>query len=37
MGQEGGCNPVPLKSTVTAGQVTIQAEDLRSLIPIFQQ
>ena len=37
MGQEGGCNPIPLKSTVAGGQVTIQAEDLRSLIPIFQQ
>ncbi|HEY8998098.1 MAG TPA: Fe-S-containing protein [Edaphobacter sp.] len=37
MGQEGGCNPIPLKSTVLGGQVTIQAEDLRSLIPIFQQ
>lgn len=37
MGQEGGCNPIPLKSTVAGGQVTIQAEDLRSLIPVFQQ
>jgi FTR1 family protein len=37
MGQEGGCNPISLKSSVAGGQVTIQAEDLRSLIPIFQQ
>jgi uncharacterized membrane protein len=37
MGQEGGCNPIPLKSMTAGGQVTIQAEDLKSLIPIFQQ
>lgn len=35
MGQEGGCNPIPLKSTVSGGQVTIQAADLKTLVPIF--
>jgi high-affinity iron transporter len=37
MGQEGGCNPIPLKSAVAGGQVTIQAEDLRLLVPIFER
>jgi uncharacterized membrane protein len=35
MGQEGGCNPISLKSTVSGGQVTIQAADLKTLVPIF--
>lgn len=37
MGQEGGCNPIPLKSTIAGGQVTIQAEDLKSLVPVFER
>jgi len=37
MGQVGGCNPIPLKSTVTAGQVTIQAGDLKALVPVFER
>ncbi len=37
MGQPGGCNPIPLKSTVTNGQLTIAATDLRALIPDFNR
>jgi uncharacterized membrane protein len=37
MGQEGGCNPIPLKSTITAGQVIIQSADLKSLVPVFER
>ena len=37
MGQPGGCNPIPLKSTNAAGQITIAAADLRSLIPVFNR
>jgi FTR1 family protein len=37
MGQEGGCNPIPLKSTVSGGQVTIQAADLKTLVPVFER
>src|ERR1700754_1629661 len=33
MGMEGGCNPIPLKSSVTGGQVVIAAADLKTLIP----
>jgi high-affinity iron transporter len=35
MGTKGGCNPIPLKSTVGGGQLVIQAEDLRALAPVF--
>jgi high-affinity iron transporter len=35
MGEPGGCNPVPLKSTVGGGQVTIAALDLEKLVPVF--
>jgi FTR1 family protein len=37
MGQKGGCNPIPLKSTVSGGQLTIQAADLRALAPVFER
>ena len=37
MGQEGGCNPIPLKSTVSGGQVVIQASDLKTLVPVFER
>jgi high-affinity iron transporter len=37
MGQPGGCNPVPLKSTGANGEITIAAADLRALIPIFER
>jgi high-affinity iron transporter len=35
MGEPGGCNPIPLKSTVGGGQVTIAAADLDKLVPVF--
>ncbi|HWZ50487.1 MAG TPA: Fe-S-containing protein [Granulicella sp.] len=35
MGQPGGCNPIPLKSTVGGGAVTIAAADLGALVPVF--
>jgi high-affinity iron transporter len=37
MGQKGGCNPIPLRSTVGGGQVVIQAADLRELAPVFER
>jgi high-affinity iron transporter len=37
MGQKGGCNPIPLKSTVGGGQVVIEAADLRALAPVFER
>ncbi len=37
MGQKGGCNPIPLKSTISSGQLTIQAADLRTLAPVFER
>jgi high-affinity iron transporter len=37
MGQKGGCNPIPLKSTVSGGQLTIQAADLRELAQVFER
>ena len=37
MGQPGGCNPIPLKSTAANGQITIAAADLRALIPVFNR
>ena len=35
MGQPGGCNPIPLKSTNLNGQITIAADDLKALAPRF--
>ncbi|HEY0162239.1 MAG TPA: Fe-S-containing protein [Edaphobacter sp.] len=35
MGQEGGCNPIPLKSTIAGGQVVIAAADLKTLVSVF--
>jgi high-affinity iron transporter len=37
MGQKGGCNPIPLKSTVGGGQLVIQAADLRTLAAVFER
>ena len=37
MGQEGGCNPIPLKSTQAGGMVTFQAADLTALAPVFER
>jgi high-affinity iron transporter len=37
MGQEGGCNPIPLKSSIASGIVTIQAADLKALAPVFER
>jgi high-affinity iron transporter len=35
MGQPGGCNPIPLKSTLEGGQIVIAKADLEPLAPIF--
>jgi high-affinity iron transporter len=35
MGQAGGCNPIPLKSSIGGGTVTIAAADLQALAPVF--
>jgi FTR1 family protein len=35
MGMAGGCNPIPLKSTNSGGQVTIAAADLKTLAAVF--
>jgi len=37
MGQPGGCNPIPLKSTITNGQVVIAAADLKAIAPRFER
>jgi uncharacterized membrane protein len=37
MGQPGGCNPIPLKSTVANGQVIIAAADLKAIAPRFEK
>jgi uncharacterized membrane protein len=37
MGQEGGCNPIPLKSISQGGQITIAAADLKALLPVFER
>lgn len=37
MGQRGGCNPIPLNSVISGGQVIIQAADLRALAPTFER
>ena len=35
MGQPGGCNPIPLKSSIVNGQVVIAAADLKAVAPRF--
>jgi len=35
MGMAGGCNPIPLKSTNSGGQVTIAAANLKTLAAVF--
>jgi FTR1 family protein len=37
MGEAGGCNPIPLKSTTVNGQITIAAADLKALAPTFEK
>ena len=37
MGLPGGCNPIPLKSSLGGGQITIAAADLKALIPVFKK
>jgi FTR1 family protein len=37
VGQPGGCNPIPLRSTLVGGQILIAAADLQALVPHFQQ
>lgn len=37
MGQPGGCNPIPLKSTMEGGTVTIAAADLKALAGVFEK
>jgi len=37
MGQPGGCNPIPLKSTMEGGTVTIAASDLKALAGVFEK
>ena len=37
MGQPGGCNPIPLKSSIGGGEVIIQASDLRALAAVFER
>ena len=36
IGERGGCNPIPLKSTSENGQITIAAADLKALAPAFE-
>jgi high-affinity iron transporter len=37
MGEPGGCNPIPLKSTQSAGQIVIAAADLKPLAKTFEK
>ena len=37
MGDPGGCNPVPLQSTVSGGFVIITAHNLEALVPTFSK
>lgn len=37
MGQPGGCNPVPLGSTIAGGFVLIPAHSLEALVPVFSK
>jgi FTR1 family protein len=35
MGQPGGCNPIPLKSTIEGSQIVIARADLEPLVKVF--
>jgi high-affinity iron transporter len=35
MGQPGGCNPIPLKSTIEGGMIVIARADLEPLVKVF--
>jgi uncharacterized membrane protein len=37
MGQPGGCNPIPLKSSIGGGEIIIQSADLRALASVFER
>jgi len=37
MGQPGGCNPIPLKSSQANGQIVIAAADLKAIAPRFER
>lgn len=37
MGQPGGCNPIPLQSTIAGGFVVITAHNLEALVPTFSK
>ncbi len=37
VGQAGGCNPIPLKSTQAGGMLMVQAVDLQALAPVFER
>jgi len=37
MGVAGGCNPIPLDSKISNGQLTIAAADLQALVPTFDK
>ncbi len=37
VGQPGGCNPIPLKSTIIGGQIIIAASDLQALVVHFSK
>jgi len=37
MGQPGGCNPIPLKSSIANGQVIIAAADLKAIASKFEK
>ncbi len=37
MGQPGGCNPIPVKSTQAGGMLMVAAADLQHLAPIFER
>jgi FTR1 family protein len=37
MGQPGGCNPIPLKSSQANGQIVIAAADLKAVAPRFER
>ena len=37
VGQPGGCNPIPLKSTVVGGQIIISAADLQAMASHFKK
>ncbi len=37
VGEPGGCNPIPLKSTIAGGEIVISAADLQALATHFRQ